>query len=853
MKNTILLVLASCFLCAGEMQVLASEQIRVSVYPQVNEDNQDTSHWKVLVIVRPETAMVEATPVLHLEGETLNIDSIFPEKADLDPRYWTLFHIELSSSKVTSSMKMRVSLPGQSADDAVRVGLPIGLSLTSSPWEEHYVGVRVKSEEIDRVPQMENWTPLTLPQTWEALGVTWLRTKFRVPQSWSGLTFSVQISAVDDKDVTFFNGKEIGRTDGWDTFRSYKVPAVAIRFGEENELVIAVDNVHAGGGIAKDPILFITEGDEMNSRLFPEVPLQRESQRVSPGKIGETLPFRPMVVREGVLEYEDGGEVALWGLNYYAQSWMQYRSIKASGVDFHTAVDQDFEDFVNSRNPADPNRINVIRIHVFDTEISDADGNLIENDHLDILDYIVYKCHENGIYLWLTPLAWWPSPNQLEGSFSTGIPIAAMTLCPETWQYQRNYIRQFLSHKNKYTNRRLVDEPCLVLFEILNESRYWTLSQLFGMKEPCCQVAVKMRDGVVESDPNKVYRDKVRQHWHSLLPDPSWESAEAWDYYQYHTVRDYIDVIIRAIRETGGKQPVAFHAGVWSSGPPIMQAIADSTCDAVTMCIYPGGLEQTPQADARNLLSTTYDSGWSELLADKARLVYEFDASDTLHQIDLYPAIARHFRNMGVQVACQFQYDSRCTAAVNRDWPTHYLNAIHTPERYVSYLIGGQAFRSLPRGTTIDPKNQEELIFPPAAVNYSQNAAILSGHGLYMQARETNWQPLDFPENPDRIIAVGNTPYYDYSGTGIVDLSITGDTMTIQVFPDVKRLINDKLAGTVEKPLTVLEQNRRPFRLRIPGWDRATVEKLTGNGWEAVSESGKDLTVETGNRYRLTR
>ena len=45
----------------------------------------------------------------------------------------------------------------------------------------------------------------------------------------------------------------------------------------------------------------------------------------------------------------------------------------------------------------------------------------------------------------------------------------------------------------------------------------------------------------------------------------------------------------------------------------------------------------------------------------------------------MYPAMARHWRNAGVQVACQFQYDARRLAGMNWDWPQHYLNLWHVP------------------------------------------------------------------------------------------------------------------------------------------------------------------------------
>jgi hypothetical protein len=282
----------------------------------------------------------------------------------------------------------------------------------------------------------------------------------------------------------------------------------------------------------------------------------------------------------------------------------------------------------------------------------------------------------------------------------------------------------------------------------------------------------------------------------------------------------------QTIRDTEAKQSIAYSA--WQNHDVSHQAIADSPCETITMSLYPGGLSQTPQADARNLLTATADSGWSSVLAKKARLVYEFDASDTLRQIDLYPAMARFFRNKGVQVACQFQYDSRFNVAHNQAWSTHYLNAVHTPERFVSFLIAGETFRTLPRGTQLKPINPDEWIFPPTAVSYSKNVAMLSKEYLFMRARPTDWQPLPLPENPARIIAVGSTPYFDYDGTGIVDVNIQGDTAEVRLNPDVKRLQSDTLRGTPDKPLTQLEQSKHSFRLKLPEWEKATREVQAG-------------------------
>ena len=44
-------------------------------------------------------------------------------------------------------------------------------------------------------------------------------------------------------------------------------------------------------------------------------------------------PLRPIVCRDGVLRYEDGGEVALWGVNLQtALSWEYNGRLKPAGV-----------------------------------------------------------------------------------------------------------------------------------------------------------------------------------------------------------------------------------------------------------------------------------------------------------------------------------------------------------------------------------------------------------------------------------------------------------------------------------------------------------------------------------------
>ena len=830
-----------------------AHEIRVSPLASSASNEKDLETWQVLVMVRPDKPMKAAAPLLRV-STPWKIDSVHPQQADLSPDRLSLFCVTVSSSESTAAAAhLNVSLPDH-PDSQVSVEMSPGIDLTRCAWQKHYAGEKSRLSGLSGIPGHEAaWEATTLPKMWNDIGITWVRTEIGIPVSWKGKPLFLTVSAIDDNDVTFFNGKEIGRTNGWDTLRRYPVPEELIRYGKKNELVIAIENVNAGGGIQSDPIWLGPNDAVTKTKLFPKPVLQTEAERCPPRAQGKVFPLRPMQVVDGVLEYVDGGEVALWGVNYYPQSWQEYRFLKEGKHDIKKVIDADFDDLVRDKDPQDPNRINAVRIHVFDSEISDCEGNLISNEHLDLLDYLVSKCNEHGIYLWLTPIAWWSSPQDGANCFARTFPMQAMTLCKETWAAQQRYFKAFLEHKNPYTQRRLVDEPCLVLFEIINEPLYWSMAELTDWQSrPHGRVWAKKEDENTDRDPNVAFRKRVRAEWRQTLPGENWESQESWDAFVYSRVREYVDTMYETLRSTGARQPIAYSASDFNTTTPAFQAAADSRCEAVTLVFYTG-LQQKPVADARNQLPRTMDRALPAMLSKKARLVYEFDASDTLKQIDNYPAIARYFRNLGVQAACQFQYDSRFNAAHNRAWPTHYLNAIHAPERFVSFLIGGETFRTLPRGNSYKPENLDEWIFPPTAVSYSRNAALLCKEELFMQARLTDWRPLTFPISPQRIIAVGSTPYFDYEGTGMIDVRIAGKTAEIRLNPDVVRLRHDTLSGTPEEPLTRLENREHDFRMKLPGWEKATLEVQSDNGWEPVRGQTGTFRLESGKTYRMLR
>ena len=807
-------LLLSALLCAA---VHASAVPTISAYPVFSGDL-----YKVRVMVLVSGAEPGVQPEFSVHSAKIAGVTAPPDLGGGSAT--ALYMVDVERDPQISS----ATLTARANEAETTCPLPAAMDLSVLPWESHYAGKDLHYEDIGAPPGDDvAWKAAQVPETIQEVGVTWLRVRMDLPDGLRETPLRVHIAAVDDNDVTFLNGQRIGATTGWDKLREYAVPEKAVRWGKVNTLYVAVHNQSWGGGIYRTPVLLMAGDSAALPERYFDLRTQKESDRAPAGTIeprpaAGTPQLRPLHVDGGVLRYPDGGEPALWGVNYYTQSWGQYESLRKAGVDHKRTIVDDFDDLERMN-------IDIVRIHVFDREISDGNGNLVPNDHLDLLDRIVAECDKRGIYLMLTPIAWWASPGQQPGAFSLTTPKQSMGLWPERWPAQANYLRQFLAHKNPHTGNRLADEPCLALFEIINEPDYWTLEQL-RKRDPGNAYGE-------DRESNLRGLDGARAAWERFAPDPAWRTGEMYAWFRYDTMRRYIDTMVAAMRDTGARQPVAYFRTWWSSYPDIVRAIADSRAEAFTIGNYPGALPATPVNDAKNILAETKDWDVEQCLAAKARLVYEFDAAGSLHQISTYPALARQFRGLGVQAASQFQYDARAVAAWNPDWPQHYLNLRHTPERAVSHMIAGELFRRLPRGARMELP-PDDVVCPPGAFSFGKNAALLCAPDCYMQARPTDWHPLEIPESPKKIVSVGSCPYFDYDGTGVVFLEFNGDKGKLTIYADVDRLRED-LTGTPEAPLTKLVEREHPFRMKMKGWEKAkavwtTVHKavpLQKSGW----------------------
>lgn len=668
------------------------------------------------------------------------------------------------------------------------------------------------------------WTPYVLPAMWNDTGVTWLRAHLHVPETWRGRGTTVRLAAVDDRDVCYWNGHRIGATDGWDLPREYPVDDGYIRFGAENVLCVAIHNLMYGGGIYRSP--------NVTGVALPDPPPRERARLAPPGPVAPPLPLRAMRVENGVLLYEDGGEVALWGVNYYPQSWYPYTHLKRLGIDPHVAIDHDLEDMLHMG-------VEVIRIHVFDREISDATGTLLDNEHLELLDYLIAEGTRRGLYFFFTPIAWWWGPDQNPESFSARTPKEFMWCDESAIAAQTRYVQQWLEHPNRYTGRAYKDEPAICVFEIMNEPAYLDYNMLFDATK-----------SYYATDEGQLlpFKRRMIERWEKWCEERGVRAEKRlFPLFRYHVLREYLETMYYTMRATGAQQPIGVSLFDTTGHDDLIAAIADSPCEMVVTGLYTGTWDRV--GDGVNYLEQTRNESLDARLNRKARVVYEFDGIKTFGRY-LYPAFARRFRHMGVQVCCMFQYDSRYTAEWNVDWDAHYLNWLYTPNKAVSFQIAGLLFRHLERGA-LYPDTGDEQRWGVCAVSFPRNTSVYVGERrVFWAAPDDGWRPLSLPAQPEQVVAVGDSPYTCYEGCGAYTLQLDYEDRgaTLDINPDAV-VVGDPWHPSLERSAVVLRHATYPFTILVEGVKIRTVTQTEGE--VSVPCSDNTFCVSPG-RYKLT-
>jgi len=184
-----------------------------------------------------------------------------------------------------------------------------------------------KGLEFDNV----SWPEINQPELWETQelgefdGVVWLRKTITLSTEDVGKAGMLELSKIDDEDITYVNGIEVGRNNIWDAKRKYPIPAGLLKEGE-NTIAIRVVDGGGGGGIYGDPSDFkLTVGNNAIP-LSGKWKYQVESVKsdISPNSYPSLLynamvnPLIPFAI-QGVLWYQ--GETNAWRAQQYKKAF----------------------------------------------------------------------------------------------------------------------------------------------------------------------------------------------------------------------------------------------------------------------------------------------------------------------------------------------------------------------------------------------------------------------------------------------------------------------------------------------------------------------------------------------------
>ncbi|MDD3195259.1 MAG: sialate O-acetylesterase [Paludibacter sp.] len=191
------------------------------------------------------------------------------------------------------------------------------------------------------------WPVLNAPGFWEAQGlpsfdgVVWMRKTIDLPASWKGKDLLLSLGMIDDNDKCYFNGQQIGETEGWSTARKYTIPGRLVKKGSNTITIRVYDSGGEGGIHGNDTSLYIQSGNQQLSITGEwnyqvglslkelQFPLIRENQPSQPASLfnGMINPLFPYALR-GAIWYQ--GETNVGRATQYStlfplmiQDWRQ--------------------------------------------------------------------------------------------------------------------------------------------------------------------------------------------------------------------------------------------------------------------------------------------------------------------------------------------------------------------------------------------------------------------------------------------------------------------------------------------------------------------------------------------------
>ena len=487
---------------------------------------------------------------------------------------------------------------------------------------------------------------------------------------------------------------------------------------------------------------------------------------------------------KGVIRWKsDKTPMGVFGANYCLTSSNDFRAAGFVGRDYKSMIDEDMIHFTRMGWRA-------VRACIWgDWECSDKEGNLIVNEHIDCLDYLIAKASERGIAILLSPIVTYGA--DFENGYGTKFPGFSANYTKEELitnkecvKAEANYMTQLLNHVNPYTGRRLADEPWITFIELINEP--------------------------------------------SMLIDKPEET------------KYFINTLVDAIRKTGCKKLLYYNI---SQDFRIIPIIKDTKIQGGSYAWYPTALNHNYMVNGNILPLVSDYSALKEDIGKRSRIVYEFDTPDVSKGY-LYPAMAREYREGGIQFATMFTYDFLATAKWNLSWITHHLNMVYTPDKAVSAIIAAEAMQRLPMGKDWGkyPGNSK---FRDFMIDYDRDLSLLnSGDALMYNSDIFDIAPKD-PAKLARIVGLNSSTLVRTASKGIYFLDkIKDGQWRVEVHPGIYQINDPFDSPSLDKPDYVVDDAPAEFTFSLPGIPSDFVMKSISGA--SVANNGGTVSLAPG-------
>ncbi len=134
----------------------------------------------------------------------------------------------------------------------------------------------IKDGVIAAQPNLDegDWEATTIPGFWEYSslpsfdGIVWYRKTIDIPKDWSGKELLLSLGAIDDNDITFFNGVEVGKTEGYFIEREYIISKDLVKGGKATIAVRVTDTGGDGGFNSDKEKIFLSLNNNSTQKII---------------------------------------------------------------------------------------------------------------------------------------------------------------------------------------------------------------------------------------------------------------------------------------------------------------------------------------------------------------------------------------------------------------------------------------------------------------------------------------------------------------------------------------------------------------------------------------------------------